>query len=196
MSPRTVTLFFALLAVASAAVVVGAGALALLARVRPEAAALRGAVVDEVRGRALPLAAVVTTVATLGSLYLSEIAGFPPCTLCWVQRGFMYPLAALLWVAAWRGWTGIAGPARLWALAGGAVSVWHVAVERLPDLAGSGVCDPLNPCSIRWVEHFGVVTIPVMALAAFALATVLLSVRPAAAAAHPATARPDTESIR
>jgi hypothetical protein len=40
-----------------------------------------------------PLAASVAIVATLGSLFMSEIAGFIPCRLCWVQRGFMYPLA-------------------------------------------------------------------------------------------------------
>ena len=37
-------------------------------------------------------------VATLGSLYFSEVAHFRPCVLCWVQRAFMYPLAPLLFV--------------------------------------------------------------------------------------------------
>ena len=41
-------------------------------------------------------------VSTLGSLYLSEVARFVPCTLCWYQRIAMYPLALLLGIAAVR----------------------------------------------------------------------------------------------
>src|SRR5690348_8318165 len=37
--------------------------------------------------------------ATLGSLYFSEIAKFPPCVLCWYQRICMYPLVVILGVA-------------------------------------------------------------------------------------------------
>src|SRR4051812_10965964 len=48
------------------------------------------------------LAALVAVVATCGSLYLSEVAHFVPCTMCWYQRIAMYPLAPMLVVAAWR----------------------------------------------------------------------------------------------
>ena len=41
------------------------------------------------------LAFVVALVATLSSLYFSEIAGFVPCTLCWYQRILMYPLTVI-----------------------------------------------------------------------------------------------------
>ena len=193
---RTVTLFFALLALASMAAVLVALTLTAFGRGSGAAGELRTRLADEVRDRTLLLAAVVTTVATLGSLFLSEVAKFPPCTLCWVQRGFMYPLALLLWVAVWRGWTGVASYARLWALLGAAVSTWHVIIERFPDLeAGGGFCDVSNPCSLRWVEHFGFVTIPVMALAAFLLTAVLLSVRPSRDLDHPGPARQDVERI-
>ena len=45
---------------------------------------------------------VVALVATLGSLYFSEIRGFVPCTLCWYQRILMYPLVLILGVATYR----------------------------------------------------------------------------------------------
>src|SRR6266536_2440469 len=45
---------------------------------------------------------IVALVATAGSLYLSEIAHFTPCTLCWYQRIGMYPLAVVLGIAAYR----------------------------------------------------------------------------------------------
>ncbi len=34
--------------------------------------------------------------ATLGSLFLSEIVESPPCSLCWYQRVFMYPLPIIV----------------------------------------------------------------------------------------------------
>ncbi|MCT6817751.1 MAG: disulfide bond formation protein B, partial [Lysinibacillus fusiformis] len=32
---------------------------------------------------------IVSAVATLGSLYFSEIRHYEPCKLCWIQRIFM-----------------------------------------------------------------------------------------------------------
>jgi hypothetical protein len=56
---------------------------------------------------------------------------------------------------------------------GGLVAAWHIVVKRNPSL-DSGACDPANPCSIVWVEQFGYMTIPTLALSGFALiATVL-----------------------
>ena len=45
------------------------------------------------------LGSSVATVATLGSLYFSEEAGYIPCRLCWYQRIFMYPLPILIALA-------------------------------------------------------------------------------------------------
>ena len=45
---------------------------------------------------------VVAIVATLGSLYFSEIRHFVPCVLCWYQRILMYPLVPILAVATFQ----------------------------------------------------------------------------------------------
>jgi len=39
---------------------------------------------------------VLATIATFGSLFLSDVMMFPPCTLCWYQRIFIYPLVIIL----------------------------------------------------------------------------------------------------
>lgn len=123
---------------------------------------------------ALWLGALVALVATAGSLYFSEVAGFVPCVLCWYQRIAMYPLVVLLGVAAWRGDAGIRRYAAPLALIGALISVYHIGVERLPGLP-SGACSLAAPCDLIWVERFGFVTIPVMALAGFlAILTLLL----------------------
>lgn len=118
----------------------------------------------------LPIALLAATVATAGSLYYSEIAGFVPCRLCWIQRYFMYPLVPLLGgLIAWSGhkrWLRVV-PA-LVAVAGLGVSVYHRLEQQFPDELG-GSCSLDNPCSGRWVDTFGVITIPTMAAVAFAL---------------------------
>jgi disulfide bond formation protein DsbB len=140
------------------------------------AAAWPRRIIGAVAPVALPLAAAVAVVATLGSLYYSEVADFPPCRLCWFQRIGMYPLALVLPIAAWRRDRQVRWYALPLAVGGGLVSTWHVLVERFPSLE-SGACDLANPCSIVWVERFGHLTIPAMALSGFVLVA-LLSVLP------------------
>jgi hypothetical protein len=159
---------FGLLALVALAVAIGG--VAALARGRVPAW-LR----DDV---ALPLATAIAAVATGGSLYLSEVAGYLPCVLCWYQRIAMYPLTIVLGVAALR------RDGRVWLTAvpiaaiGSAVSVWHIAIERNPALGGP--CDPAAPCSIRWVDEFGFLTLPTMALIAYlAIIVLTLLARPA-----------------
>lgn len=145
------TWVFALLAITAIA---GAAALLLSDRARRAAAPhLVGA------------ASAVTGTATLGSLYLSEVAGYPPCELCWVQRIAMYPLAVITAVALLRRRRDVWGYAVPLAAIGLATSAYHAVLQRLPAVGSS--CDPLNPCSAIWVERFGVFTIPVMAGAGF-----------------------------
>ena len=164
MSTNTVTTFFALLAFACDGFVLVAAAAWFLRRRRP---ALWRGFVDTIGPSALALAALIALVATLGSLYLSQVAHFVPCTLCWYQRVGMYPLALILVIAAlrkdWRAW-----PYTLaLALTALPISIYHVLLEHFPALE-TGACDINNPCSIVWVRHFGVVTIPYMAASAFA----------------------------
>ncbi len=172
MSTDQVSLFLALLALAAQA---GGAALVvtLAARALAPVARWPRAVIDAVGPVALTAAAAVAVVATLGSLYYSEVADFPPCRLCWFQRIGMYPLALILPIAAWRRDRQVRWYALPLVLVGAAVSIYHVVVERFPSLE-SGSCDVTNPCSTIWVERFGYLTIPAMALSGFALIALLL----------------------
>ena len=42
------------------------------------------------------LAWIVAMVATLGSLFFSDVMEFIPCSMCWYQRIAMYPLVFIL----------------------------------------------------------------------------------------------------
>ncbi|HEX7171968.1 MAG TPA: disulfide bond formation protein B [Candidatus Limnocylindria bacterium] len=122
---------------------------------------------------ALWLAVVVATVATAGSLYFSEVAGFVPCALCWYQRIAMYPLVLVLGIAALRGDVQVRRYVGPMAAIGAVISIYHIGVERLPGLP-TGSCSLEAPCDLIWVERFGFITIPVMALAGFLAILALL----------------------
>jgi len=142
-----------ILVAVAAATALGAGA--------PGAVGLRRLLLA--RGRWLSFA--IAAVATGGSLYYSEVAHFVPCTLCWYQRIAMYPLAIVLLVGA------VTRDVRSMlyvvpiAAAGLLVSLYHYQLELFPEQAT--VCTTGVPCSFRYVEEFGFISIPFMAGSAF-----------------------------
>jgi disulfide bond formation protein DsbB len=172
---RTVTMFLALLAVTAQVSVLAGLAMAALAPVSATVAGWRRAAAEALGPAGLWLALAVALVCTLGSLYFSEVAHFTPCRLCWFQRIAMYPLVPLLGLAAWRRDAGIRPYALVLVTLGAAVSSWHVLIERFPTLEGAS-CDPTAPCTAIWVDTFGYLTIPTMALSGFLLIALLLLV--------------------
>lgn len=48
------------------------------------------------------LAWALAIMSTLGVLFIGEVMGQTPCMMCWFQRAFMFPLAVILGVAAFR----------------------------------------------------------------------------------------------
>ena len=123
---------------------------------------------------ALPFGWLASAVAMSGSLYLSEIAGLPPCRLCWYQRIAMYPLVLLLGIATFR--HGLTTAKRYFlplAAIGGVISAYHYQLERFPDQVALA-CTVDLPCSVPVVNLWGFASVPFMALAAFAIIITLL----------------------
>ena len=134
-----------------------------------------------VKGRDLLLYAAwaVALLATVGSLFFSEVMGLPPCVLCWYQRVAMYPLVPVIATGIVARDRRVRAYALPLCLAGLAVSVYH-------NLLYYGVVpETLTPCSEgascteRQIEWLGFVTIPLMGLASFvAVSLCLLFYRP------------------
>lgn len=124
-------------------------------------------------GKAIWLAWIVAFVATVGSLIYSEVIHFEPCRLCWFQRIAMYPMAVILLVGAIRREFQVKYYALPLALIGLGISIYHVVIQNFPSLEG-GACDPSNPCSAKYVDIFGFISIPFMAGAGFIVIAVLL----------------------
>ncbi|MEN8234985.1 MAG: disulfide oxidoreductase [Actinomycetota bacterium] len=171
----TVRLFFALLAIAANVATIAIIAVGIAGRSGPRGRDLREQVFGAIAGHELWLAFSVATVATLGSLYLSEIVHLVPCTFCWYQRIAMYPLVVILGIAAWRK----DGGARIYAAAiatiGAAIASYHRLIQAVPELGGSA-CSTGVPCTAAYFTLFGFVSIPYMALSAFLLILALLCV--------------------
>jgi disulfide bond formation protein DsbB len=168
-----VTTILAVLALVADAAVIGAVGLFIAARISPAIAAS----VDRARDALSPLALgaswAVAAIAASGSLYFSEGIGFVPCKLCWYQRIAMYPLVLILGVAVLRADVRVRRYAIPLACAGAIISVYHYQLERFPS-QGSFSCTLDVPCSVTLFTRLGFVSIPWMALSAFALIVVLL----------------------
>ncbi|MGR5962370.1 disulfide oxidoreductase [Bacillus paranthracis] len=107
-------------------------------------------------------------IATLGSLYFSEIMKFEPCVLCWYQRIFMYPFVL---------WLGIAvvkkrlshrklffTDRKYWCL------YFFISLcnsKKSQRFSAEGALCGRVPCTGEYINWFGFVTIPFLALIGF-----------------------------
>ena len=86
----------------------------------------------------------------------------------------MYPMAIILLVGAIRREAVVKFYALPLAVVGLGISVWHYLIQTFPTLSSGASCDPDVPCSAKYVDVFGFISIPFMAGAGFTLITVLL----------------------
>jgi len=120
---------------------------------------------------------IVALIATFGSLFYSEVAGFEPCKLCWFQRIFMYPQTILLAIALWKknGMLTVYNSLVL-SIIGAAIAGYHYLLQIGvgPEIPCSAV-GYSAACSQRFVMQFGYITIPMMAFTAFAIILLLMT---------------------
>ncbi len=175
MSVALVQTFYAILALVGMVAIVVIIGLRLLAVVSDGARGAYDSVAAVVAPNALGLAWFVALLATAGSLYFSEAAGFTPCTLCWYQRIAMYPLVVVLAIGAVGRDRAVAWTAVALAGIGAVIAGYHVALEWIPSL-DTGACAAATPCTFVWFRVFGFISLPTLALTAFLLILTLLAV--------------------
>ncbi|CEG23526.1 Disulfide bond formation protein C [Planococcus massiliensis] len=112
---------------------------------------------------------VVALIATAGSLYFSEIRGYTPCTLCWIQRIFMYPLVLVIGIAYVQKNVRIAVTTLVFSVIGGCISLYHYGLQKLDFLSDSAPSCGQVPCTGQYINWLGFITIPFLALTAFIL---------------------------
>lgn len=117
---------------------------------------------------------LVSIVATLGSLYFSDIRGFVPCELCWYQRILMYPLSLILAIATFKNDRSVKKYVLPMALIGWSISLYHYLEQKVPGFAPIKPCASGVPCSTEYINWFGFITIPLLALTAFTLIIIFM----------------------
>ncbi len=127
---------------------------------------LQSQIVRNLGGAERPIALLCAGGAMTGSLYFSEVADFIVCQNCWYQRIAMYPIAIIMAVAVIRRENSVWYYIPPLATAGLLVSWYHIALQNT-DWFGDGTCSAEASCSVKWVDHFGFVSIPVMAMGCF-----------------------------
>lgn len=116
---------------------------------------------------------LLASTATLGSLFFSEVMQFVPCSMCWYQRIFMYPLVLIFLI-------GLLYPddksfkySFPLVTVGLFFSIYHnlLMFKIIPEKIVP--CVQGVPCSTRYLD-MGFITIPFLSLIAFSLIFILL----------------------
>ncbi len=116
---------------------------------------------------------VIALIATLGSLFFSEYLKYPPCSLCWWQRIFMYPQMFILFLAFLKDEEYVLFYVLPLTLFGWLIALYH-------NLIFFKIIEPtLIPCTSgisctdNQLNYFGFLTIPLMSFIAFSMLLIL-----------------------
>ncbi len=112
----------------------------------------------------------------VASLVYSNIIGFPPCSLCYIQRLFLYPQVVILGIALFKKSSGLIRASIGLSAFGTAVAVYHYYGQMFNADAltcnistnGASLC-----AQVPFIE-FGYITIPMLSITSFILIISLL----------------------
>jgi len=108
--------------------------------------------------------------ALVGSLYYSNVVGFPACELCWWQRVFIYPQVVLFGIALWYKRKNVIFYAGALSVIGLGYALYNIFIQTFQ--TASAFCVPGSiaaSCLEKYVEGLGYITIPVMSATALVL---------------------------
>jgi disulfide bond formation protein DsbB len=129
---------------------------------------------DHLKRNALLLGLFSTIVATVGSLFYSQVVNLPPCSLCWIQRVLLFPQIIIIGFALYYE---SHKAVRLSAILS-ALGIMFAGYHAYLQYGGGGtsiICSLLGgiSCSQRYFIEFGYITMPIMSLTIFILLLLL-----------------------
>ncbi len=117
---------------------------------------------------------IIVAISTLGSLFFSHVMEFAPCVLCWYQRICLFPLVIILATGLFPFDKRVVKFAFPLAIAGWLTSFYH-------NLLYSGIipqslqpCTQGVSCTEKYIDLFGLLTIPMLSLLSFSTIITLL----------------------
>lgn len=107
------------------------------------------------------------------SLIFSEFMKLPPCSLCWYQRIFMYPLVFLIPTGILLRDSKLGFYTAVLSFVGGVIALYHNLIYFDFISEGIKVCSAGLSCKAKQLEVFGFLSIPTMSLMAFVVIFIL-----------------------
>lgn len=129
---------------------------------------------DRVREYLIYVAWSQALIATLGSLFFSEVMGFLPCILCWYQRILMYPLVIVLGVGILLRDHRVRSYVLPLSILGMGIGLYHNLLYYGAIPEEFHICTTGIPCETRWIEWLGFVGIPLLSFTAFTVITLAM----------------------
>lgn len=129
-----------------------------------------------IRKYGLYTAWIFSVLATLISLYFSDIRHLEPCNLCWYQRICLFPLTVILGIACYRGFLGIALYVLPLVVIGFLFAAYQIAIQEIPGWNPIELCGAGPNCTKKTLIGLGPVTLPMLSAAGFLFLTILLSI--------------------
>ena len=116
------------------------------------------------------IALLAAWIATIGSLFMSQVLGWLPCVLCWYQRILMYPIAIILAVGILRRDQKLHLYVLPLSIAGIFTSLYHYLLIKTTIFPPPPCLDGV-PCTTDYINWLGFINVPFMALTAFIIIT-------------------------
>lgn len=133
-------------------------------------------VTDFVKSNSLLIAFLVALSSMIGSLFYSEIIGYDPCKLCWLQRIFIYPQVVTIGLALWKKDNSIFYSSIVLSVIGVIIAGYHYLGQISIVSLNCDVVGLSSNCSQRFFMYFGYITIPMMSLTAFLMIITMMIV--------------------
>lgn len=117
---------------------------------------------------------IIASIATAASLFFSIIMEFTPCTLCWYQRIAMYPLAIIFLIGFYNEDEKCFNYGLPFVAIGWIISLSHNLLQWgiIPESASP--CVSGVPCTEKWINWFGFISIPFLAFLSFSIIAFIL----------------------
>lgn len=122
----------------------------------------------------LYLAFTISLMATVGSLFLSEVLHWQPCVLCWYQRIMLYPLVIIFAAAIIKQIQNLEYIVLPMAAIGMIVAIYHNLLQYRIISEKFAPCTVGASCLTQYHLGFNFLTIPLFSLITFGAITILM----------------------
>ena len=117
---------------------------------------------------------IIASVSTSGSIFFSFVMEFAPCVLCWYQRIFLFPLVIILAIGLFPFDKSVVKYAFPLAIAGWLTALYHNLVYSKIIPESIQPCTQGVSCTEEYINLFGFLSIPMLALLSFSIIIVFL----------------------